>query len=264
MRFNKPLTFLLIISLFGGIKFVYSQDEGIANEEMKKEQWETQINEYTAKKTDLTAKIVELQKDRTDLQAKFDAKKGEVKRAEDNYWNGIGGKDAYNSYKVNLDKVEKLCKSREGNKADIEIMFGDLSKSGLKCHPDFATKYRTIKECLSSWQQVSVTEYTVLKGDYLFMIAAKKEVYNNHHLWPILWEANENGVLSAPGRIPKTIKNPNLIYPGQVLKIPQLNQSNMKSSIFDRAKTWLDWKKTKHIKRIKKQSTEVKKEDVKK
>jgi len=50
----------------------------------------------------------------------------------------------------------------------------------------------------------------------LYKIAAKKEIYNNPKMWPVLWEANEKGVVSAPPKVSKTIKNPNLIYPGQV------------------------------------------------
>jgi hypothetical protein len=62
-------------------------------------------------------------------------------------------------------------------------------------------------------------------------------------MWPVIWEANENGVMSAPRGIPKTIKNPHLIYPGQVLRIPQMTDSLKKSSIFERSKGWLEWKK---------------------
>ena len=221
----------------------------------------------TTKKTELTNKVTDLQKEKTELQAKLDAKKGEVKKAEDDYWTEVGGKDSYNNFKSDLDKLEKIIKNREGSKQDAEKRFADLSKSNLRCHPDFVTKYRLIKEGLANWKDISVPQYTVMKGDYLFVIAARKEVYNNHHMWPILWEANENGVISAPGRIPKTIKNPHLIYPGQVLRVPQLSDALLKSSVFDRAKSYFDYKKTKRhhkIKTIKKDDKKVEKKDDKK
>lgn len=52
--------------------------------------------------------------------------------------------------------------------------------------------------------------YLVKKGDCLWSVAKKKEIYADPYLWPIIYEAN--------GEI---IKNPNLIYPGQKLNIPR-------------------------------------------
>jgi len=51
--------------------------------------------------------------------------------------------------------------------------------------------------------------YTVKKGDYLSKIA--KEVYGNANKYNIIFEANK-----------PMLKNPDLIYPGQVLIIPSL------------------------------------------
>jgi nucleoid-associated protein YgaU len=49
--------------------------------------------------------------------------------------------------------------------------------------------------------------YTVKKGDYLSKIA--KEVYGNANKYNVIFEANK-----------PMLKDPNLIYPGQVLVIP--------------------------------------------
>lgn len=52
-------------------------------------------------------------------------------------------------------------------------------------------------------------DYTVQKGDYLKKIA--KQVYGDEEKWEIIFEANS-----------ASIKNPNLIYEGQVFIIPDL------------------------------------------
>ncbi len=52
--------------------------------------------------------------------------------------------------------------------------------------------------------------YTVKKGDYLSKIS--KEVYGNATKYNIIFEANK-----------PMLKNPDLIYPGQVLRIPNLD-----------------------------------------
>lgn len=51
--------------------------------------------------------------------------------------------------------------------------------------------------------------YTVKKGDYLSKIA--KEVYGDARKYPVIFEANK-----------PMLKDPDLIYPGQVLVIPPL------------------------------------------
>ena len=55
----------------------------------------------------------------------------------------------------------------------------------------------------------SFTTYTVQKGDSLSKIA--KREYGNANDWKKIFEANRD-----------TIKDPDLIYPGQELKIPKL------------------------------------------
>jgi nucleoid-associated protein YgaU len=54
---------------------------------------------------------------------------------------------------------------------------------------------------------VKAQTYTVQKGDSLSKIA--KETYGDASKWRALFEANKD-----------SIKNPDLIYPGQVLTIP--------------------------------------------
>ncbi len=50
--------------------------------------------------------------------------------------------------------------------------------------------------------------YTVVSGDSLSKIS--KHFYGDANQWRRIWEANQD-----------QIKNPDLIHPGQVLKIPQ-------------------------------------------
>jgi nucleoid-associated protein YgaU len=52
--------------------------------------------------------------------------------------------------------------------------------------------------------------YVVKKGDSLWAIAKKKNIYNDPFLWPVIYDANKG-----------KIKKANLIYPGQKLKIPR-------------------------------------------
>jgi len=55
-----------------------------------------------------------------------------------------------------------------------------------------------------------LTSYTISEGENLFSIAAKRKVYGDALLWPLIYKANRD-----------QIKNPQQIYPGQVLTIPR-------------------------------------------
>jgi len=69
---------------------------------------------------------------------------------------------------------------------------------------------RVNDENLNAPKPVEQTEfYTVVKGDSLSKIA--KKYYGNAMKYPAIFEANR-----------EVIKDPDLIYPGQVLRIPKL------------------------------------------
>jgi nucleoid-associated protein YgaU len=55
-----------------------------------------------------------------------------------------------------------------------------------------------------------LTSYTISEGENLFNIAARRKVYGDALLWPLIYKANRD-----------QIKNPQQIYPGQVLTIPR-------------------------------------------
>jgi nucleoid-associated protein YgaU len=262
MKFQKFLIMLLALSLVVGTKFtVFAQDDEEKKEEMTKEEWQKQIDEYTAKKSELTGKIADLLKDKDALTKTLDGKKSEVKKAEDDYYAAMGGKDKYDAYKTNLGKLETIVKNKEGKKEDADKMYADLGASNLRCHPDFAARYKKLGEDLKAWGPKVETPsgYTVVKGDCLYKIASKKEIYNNPKMWPVLWDANEKGVVSAPPKVAKTIKNPNLIYPGQVLKVPALTK-DLEKMATDKAKKWRG-----HMhKRMVKKEEGTEKKDVKK
>lgn len=57
---------------------------------------------------------------------------------------------------------------------------------------------------------VGANEYLVVKGDFLYKIAGKEDIYNDPTQWTKIFEANST-----------VIKDKNVIYPHQVLIIPE-------------------------------------------
>ncbi|OBS09978.1 hypothetical protein Thpro_021028 [Acidihalobacter prosperus] len=54
------------------------------------------------------------------------------------------------------------------------------------------------------------TAYTVMKGDNLWNIAGMQDIYGNPYEWPLIYKANSG-----------KIHDPDLIFPGESLKINQ-------------------------------------------
>jgi len=55
-----------------------------------------------------------------------------------------------------------------------------------------------------------LTSYTVVRGDSLWDISSYRVIYGNPYQWPLIYKANRD-----------QIKDADLIYPGQVFKIPR-------------------------------------------
>lgn len=58
--------------------------------------------------------------------------------------------------------------------------------------------------------KVEADRHVVKKGECLWWIAEYKDVYNDPFQWPLIYDANKD-----------KINDPDLIYPGQVFKIPR-------------------------------------------
>jgi hypothetical protein len=135
------------------------------------------------------------------------------------------------SFRAKFLYTEKRINSRVGTPDEArKEFFDEISASELKALPEFAERYAKILANLAQWEkelenkvEKESTGYTVVKGDCLWKIAGMRQHYDNPHLWPAIWEANKDGIISAPAGVKTTIVNPNLIYPGQVLRIPNLS-----------------------------------------
>jgi hypothetical protein len=127
-----------------------------------------------------------------------------------------------------------------------------------------------MKKKLTDWESIKPPEtgYTVVKGDCLWKISKMK--YGSPYFWPAIWDANKAGVVNKDqlkNRRHKEVTNPNLIYPGQILKIPTLTDAQKKEAEM-KSKKYRMHRKTKEegVKKEEKKETkkEVKKEEPKK
>ena len=104
--------------------------------------------------------------------------------------------------------------------SDIEVLWNDLNalrKEKTALLPEFYDRVvglsKDIKQLLERARNFRGNSYVVgtWKKDRacLWNIAGSGEIYNDPFMWPKIWQANTD-----------QIRNPDLIYPGQVLNIP--------------------------------------------
>jgi nucleoid-associated protein YgaU len=153
-------------------------------------------------------------------------------------------KDEVADFRLKFNETESRINTKTSSPDDVRRMYLDEVKSSkIRCLPEFSERYSAMINTFSSFasnentslQNTLITTntnsgtYLVVKGDYLWLVAQKN--YNNPNLWPAIWEANKFGTAN-PGYFYylsyDQVSNPNLIYPGQVLKIPVLTEGEKK------------------------------------
>jgi hypothetical protein len=269
-------TFYLIIFIvfalaIPGVSF--SQDEDCCEEddkygkegELTDAEWQQQMDELTARKKGLEDNLKAFSNEIDELRATLSKKSEESHNAEIDYYSAIGmTKSSLEEFKKKFDETEKKILNRTGNPADArKYYFNEIEASKAKCLPAYWSRYLTMKQKLEQWEKESLIvvkedKYTVIKGDCLWRISGKNDIYGNPKYWPKIWEANEDGVISAPYNVPHKVTNPNLIYPGQVLRIPKLTDEDLKKLV-DNTYIMKNVKKIKELESMRKDKKVTKK-----
>lgn len=235
----------MVFSLAVFAKSVFAQDDDDDDddmeepEEMDEDMWQAQMDEYTAKKADLTSQLASLTSDIDGLKRQLDTKVEAENNAKTSLYNMVGSYEGYQAYKTKFADAEKRVNACKGpdDAADIEKNIWPAIVDGgnngkYKCMPEFWDRYNAMKKKIADCMgKMETGTYTVVKGDCLYKIAGMKNIYGDSKCWPALWDANKNGVVSAPPKVAKTIPNPNLIYPGQVLKVPPCTDASRKAAM---------------------------------
>ena len=216
-------------------KSVFAQDE---QTEMTMEDWQKMMDEYTAKKDQLTIQLNSLNTEIDGLKKTNGEKDAALQKAESDLYAAVGSsKSGVADYRKEFEATEKMINSKSGNVADARKKFDMLKASKVRCLPEFWDRFNAMEKKLLDWEKPveppKSNKYTVVKGDCLYKIAAKKEIYNNGRMWPVLWDANKTVTLDpkAPKKTPTKITNPNLIYPGQQLVVPALTDKLKKDAM---------------------------------
>ncbi|MFC1809336.1 LysM peptidoglycan-binding domain-containing protein [Candidatus Omnitrophota bacterium] len=102
---------------------------------------------------------------------------------------------------ANEKEIERLKRVIEKRNREIDVLKGKLDNT-IKHNNELEVYMHT----MSTHEQA---QYEVKRGDSLWKIAKRRETYNDPLLWIKLYNANMD-----------RIEDPNLIYPGQILRVP--------------------------------------------
>ena len=202
--------FLSIFSLLLLLSF-----SGIAQqkEKMSKEEWEAEMSRLRQKKETLTNEVNTIQTDVNSLKGQ------KIESYEDcmnELYQMVGAtKSDIDNFRRAVAELDGRIKRKEGPKLDRQKDLNALKVNKISALPEFFDKVQNdMQKSLDNWvEEQKEKSYTVVKGDCLWRIAAKQDIYSNGHAWPVIYKANRD-----------QIKNPDLIYPKQSFKIPNLTE----------------------------------------
>lgn len=204
---------LLVLSTAPGL----AQQTTIKNmDEYRAQLADWQKREADARKAvaEETAKIADLKKQIADLENEIASVKKEMYAI-------VGADEAQvNDFGKNLEglredarRLHGLSEEELGQRyAEVETLQRKLKEhkaSPISCLPEMKAKIAEIEGMLSRLETLPGT-YTVVRGDNLYKISGYPKIYNDPKKWPRIYRANRD-----------QIRNPHLIYPNQVLKIPR-------------------------------------------
>ncbi len=96
----------------------------------------------------------------------------------------------------------------EAAKEKAREIIEDARKEAVRIRQ--TAREQALQERKKEFERMFPSTYTVKKGETLMDIAARKEIFNDRLMWPLIYKANRD-----------QIRDPMVIFPGQKLTIPR-------------------------------------------
>lgn len=223
MNFKNLLVIALAALLVSSVAFA---------QEMNKEQWQQEITKFTQQRNDLQAQIKTLTDQIASMQSQSAKLDDDYKKCMDELYALVGADaDKAAAYRSEIEAAENkandLTRMSDADlvehKADVDELAAKVKglwENKLSLIPEFWDRLTALNEKIKSLENTLAAQvkiYTVgtwsRNRDCLWNISKKKDIYANPWLWPKIWQGNRD-----------QIKDPDVIHPGQKLKIPKGNE----------------------------------------
>lgn len=209
MKLTKYILSLLSLVLLLSV-VTFAQER-----EMTEEEWQAEMTRLGEQKTSLLNEIEALKSDIDNLKAQKSGLQDYDECIDELYALVGATRQDVDNFRNAVNELDGKIKRKDGPKKDRQADLDALKMNKISALPEFFNKVHVqMQNALDAWiEKPAVISYKVVRGDHLWGIAKKKEHYGNGFAWPIIYKANRD-----------QIKNPDLIYPDQVFKIPPLTE----------------------------------------
>lgn len=199
-------------------------------QKMKLDEYKAQLAEYQKREMDAKAKIAALQAENEQLRQQIDELQKQIDAVWEEIYAAIGtDKATVEAFRAELggigaklDELDALSPedlyARKEELCALKKQIADAKANKLLVLTEFESKIAELEAKVAALEAKLMgkyDQYTVLKGDYLWKISKKPEIYNDPYQWIRIYCVNRD-----------QIKNPDLIYPDQVLKIQRTLDKN--------------------------------------
>ncbi len=209
MKLTKYILSLLsLVLLLSVVSFAQER-------EMTEEEWQAEMTRLGEKKTSLLNEIDALKSDIDNLNAQKSGLQSPEECIDELYALVGATRQDVDNFRGAVNELDGKIRRKEGPKKDRQADLDALKMNKISALPEFFQKVHVqMQKALDAWvEKPDVISYKVVRGDHLWGIAKKKEHYGNAFAWPIIYKANRD-----------QIKDPDLIYPNQVFKVPPLSE----------------------------------------
>lgn len=225
----RYLIAILTISFLATASLVAQGDrasDDIPDEKLTKKQAEIRIGEFMERVRILKSELDAINMESKNLEAQIATTVSNTKSCNDALYALIGANAAdVNAFRERLGRLEAKVRqmqrmsdadllARQNEVDELENELNSLKGSKISVLPEFFDKIVGLDRDIKGLRREKKVEgYTVgtwaEDKDCLWNIAGKSTIYSDPFKWPKIWQANTD-----------QIRNPDIIFPGQVLMIP--------------------------------------------
>jgi uncharacterized coiled-coil DUF342 family protein len=203
-------------------------------QEMTRDEWQEEMNRYTQLRDELSTKVSELRSQISALQDQSTQLDADIKKCMDDLYALVGSNaDAAAAYRAEIEAAENKAAelmrlsdadllARSGEVDELAARVKSLWENKLSLIPEFWDRLTSLNDKVKSLRStIAGTGKTYTVGtwardrDCLWNISKKRDIYNNAWMWPKIWQGNRD-----------QIRDPDIIHPGQKLKIPPAGEMN--------------------------------------
>lgn len=238
LKLNLILTLLVMLVIAGNSVLAQRAADSKPDAELTKKEAELRILDFQEIVKNLESRLRDSQDKSENLKAQIEEAKKAIKDCEEAIARMIGASNAdIEAFKQKLGvlegKVREMKRLNDDQLADktdeikgLENELNELKQNKISILPDIYPRIVTLdRDIKGLYREKKIKGYTVgtwaENRDCLWNIAGKIEIYGDPMLWPKIWQANK-----------EIIRNPDIIYPGQVLTLPEKapkNEAEMKA-----------------------------------